>query len=98
MLEIIDLHMAASRLADADMLLCNAALPDLTQLLPRLTEQAPRVPIIIVAGNHDTPRSIETGTKPLTDGETGLEVVRILEAAQQSIRKDGERVFLELIQ
>ena len=41
--------------------------------------------------------AIEHGTKPLTHGEAGLDVVRILEAAQQSIQKDGERVTLELI-
>ena len=40
--------------------------------------------------------AIENGTRPLTDGEAGLEVVRILEAAQQSIRKGGERISLEL--
>ncbi len=39
--------------------------------------------------------AIENGTKPLTDGNSGLEVVRILEAAQQSLRKHGERVSLE---
>ena len=41
--------------------------------------------------------AIEHGTKPLTHGEAGLDVVRILEAAQQSIQKDGERVTLELV-
>jgi len=41
--------------------------------------------------------AIENGTTPLTDGKAGLEVVRILQAAQQSIRKDGERVPLELL-
>jgi predicted dehydrogenase len=39
--------------------------------------------------------AIRTGTPPLTDGRAGLEVVRILEAAQESIRKDGERVWLD---
>jgi len=39
--------------------------------------------------------AIETGVQPLTSGRAGLEVVRILEAAQASIRKQGERVFLE---
>ena len=36
--------------------------------------------------------AIETGRPTLTDGRAGLDVVRILEAAQQSIRKEGERV------
>ena len=34
------------------------------------------------------------GGSPQTDGEAGLAVVRILEAAQQSLNKDGERVRL----
>jgi predicted dehydrogenase len=33
--------------------------------------------------------SIREGRKPLTDGEAGLRVVRILEAAQQSIKQGG---------
>ncbi len=45
----------------------------------------------------DFASAIENGTKPVTDGEAGLDVVRILEAAQRSIRKDGERVALELV-
>jgi predicted dehydrogenase len=36
--------------------------------------------------------AIETGRPPLTDGRAGLRVVRLLEAAQQSLRKGGERV------
>ncbi|HEV2904980.1 MAG TPA: Gfo/Idh/MocA family oxidoreductase [Pyrinomonadaceae bacterium] len=34
--------------------------------------------------------SIRSSRKPLTDGESGLRVVSILEAAQQSIKKGGE--------
>ena len=37
-------------------------------------------------------RAIDGGPGPLTDGEAGLAVVRILEAAQESVRKDGQRV------
>ena len=37
---------------------------------------------------------IRTGTKPLTDGEAGLRVVRILEAAQRSIKAQGGRITL----
>lgn len=37
-------------------------------------------------------RSIETGEAPPTDGRAGLEVVRILECAQQSLAQDGARV------
>lgn len=38
--------------------------------------------------------AIEGGTATLTDGVSGLEVVRVLEAAQQSIHKEGERIHL----
>lgn len=38
---------------------------------------------------------IENGAKPLTGGESGLEVVRILEAASQSMRERGRLVDLE---
>jgi len=39
--------------------------------------------------------AVLTGSVPRSDGRAGLRVVRILEAAQQSIRKDGGRVFLK---
>ena len=38
--------------------------------------------------------SIRSRRKPLTDGEAGLRVVRILEAAQESIKQDGHFQFL----
>jgi predicted dehydrogenase len=34
--------------------------------------------------------SIREGRKPLTDGYAGLRVVRLLEAAQQSIKSGGQ--------
>jgi len=37
---------------------------------------------------------VRTRRRPLTDGEAGLRVVRILEAAQASIKSGGERVRL----
>lgn len=37
---------------------------------------------------------IRTGQKPITDGEAGLRVVRILEAAQRSIKAQGGRITL----
>lgn len=38
--------------------------------------------------------SIRGGRKPLTDGEAGLRVVRLLEAAQQSIKNGGKQIKL----
>ncbi len=49
--EIVDLPMAMEAVSGADMMLCNAALPELDRLLPRLREKAPHVPIIVV--NND---------------------------------------------
>jgi predicted dehydrogenase len=37
---------------------------------------------------------IERGAQPITDGEVGLRVVRILEVAQMSIKAGGKRVAL----
>ena len=37
---------------------------------------------------------IRTGTRPVTDGQAGLRVVRILEAAQRSIKAQGGRITL----
>src|SRR6202140_1485285 len=36
--------------------------------------------------------SIRSGQQPLTDGQAGLRVVRLLEAAQESIKNGGQRV------
>jgi len=38
--------------------------------------------------------AIELGKTPAADGETGLRIVRILEAAELSIKKDGVMVYL----
>jgi len=42
----------------------------------------------------DFARSCVEGTTPLSDAETALRVVAILEAAQESIEQDGERIEL----
>jgi predicted dehydrogenase len=38
---------------------------------------------------------IQTGKKPLTDGEAGIRTIRLLEAASQSLKKRGEPVALD---
>jgi hypothetical protein len=40
----------------------NAAILDAFTQLKRLRDLLPEVPVVIVAGNHDTPRSLETGS------------------------------------
>jgi predicted dehydrogenase len=37
---------------------------------------------------------IDKGDRPLTDGQAGLRVVRILEAAGQSLRQQGRPITL----
>lgn len=39
--------------------------------------------------------SIRTGNRPITDGQAGLNVVRILEAAETSLRSGGSLITLE---
>jgi predicted dehydrogenase len=38
---------------------------------------------------------IQQGKRPISDGSAGLHVVRVLTAAQESIRKDGQRIYLQ---
>lgn len=38
---------------------------------------------------------VEEGRRPLTDGENGLRVVKVLEAAQESLKRGGETVAIE---
>jgi predicted dehydrogenase len=44
---------------------------------------------------RDFVEAIEGGRAPVVDGRAGLAVVRVLEAAQESIARNGERVALE---
>jgi predicted dehydrogenase len=48
-----------------------------------------------VEGQHFL-EAIETGRRPVTDGEAGLQVVRILEAATDSMKARGKLVELEV--
>ncbi|MEQ8858813.1 MAG: REC domain-containing phosphodiesterase [Pseudomonadales bacterium] len=47
-MRLVDLPMAGEALPTADLMLCNANLPQLEQLLPQLRIRAPHVPIILV--------------------------------------------------
>lgn len=47
-MQLVDLSLAAESLDDADLMLCNAALPQLDRILPQLRRNAPDVPIILV--------------------------------------------------
>jgi len=37
---------------------------------------------------------IQSGTRPLTDGENGLRVLRVLAAGEKSLQRSGEQIFL----
>ena len=39
--------------------------------------------------------SVKNGTKPLSDGESGLNVVKVLEAIELSARSDGAKIRLD---
>ncbi len=47
-MRLVDLPKAGEALSSADLMLCNANLPQLEQLLPQLKTRAPHVPIILV--------------------------------------------------
>ncbi len=46
--EIIDLPMAVDAMHEADLLLANSSLPELEQIIPRLSSRSPNVPIVLV--------------------------------------------------
>jgi DNA repair protein SbcD/Mre11 len=52
----------------------NAAIVFAFQQFQRLREALPAVPIVLIAGNHDTPRSVETGTILRLFEELGVDV------------------------
>jgi predicted dehydrogenase len=43
-------------------------------------------------------RCIQHGDRPITDGASGLRVVRILEAATQSMKQRGQLVQLDAVE
>lgn len=51
----------------------------------------------LVAEANEFINSIQEGRKPLTSGADGLNVVRVLEASTQSIKKGGEKIYIENI-
>jgi DNA repair exonuclease SbcCD nuclease subunit len=52
----------------------NAAIVFAFRQFQRLREALPRAPIVLIAGNHDTPRSVETGSILRLYEEVGVEV------------------------
>ena len=38
---------------------------------------------------------VSSRSQPISDGKAGVKVLRVLEAAQLSLKKDGERIKLE---
>lgn len=72
--------MAGEALPAADLMLCNAALPQLEQLLPKLCIQAPDVPIILV--NHresvmQTTRGLRLGAADVVSGDDPEQLVLV---------------------
>jgi hypothetical protein len=59
----------------------NAAIVFAFRQFQRLREALPRAPIVLIAGNHDTPRSVETGSILRLFEELGVDV-----AAEQARR------------
>jgi exonuclease SbcD len=71
----------------------NAAILDSFQQLRRLRERLPAAPVVVLAGNHDTPRSVETGSiLRLFEAVDGVHV-----AAQEPRRLVFERLGLAVL-
>jgi EAL domain-containing protein (putative c-di-GMP-specific phosphodiesterase class I)/GGDEF domain-containing protein/DNA-binding NarL/FixJ family response regulator len=51
-MQLIDLATASDAMSTADLMLCDAGLPQLEQLLPKLKIKAPHVPIILINHAH----------------------------------------------
>ena len=86
------------RLYDAGVDVQGSALKDQAKILYRMGDilipNLPAVEALAQMVSHFR-ECIETGSRPLTDGVFGLEVVRLLEAATQSIAAHGQPVFLK---
>jgi hypothetical protein len=70
----------------------NAAIVFAFRQLQRLREALPGAPIVLVAGNHDTPRSVETGSILRLFEELGVDV-----AAEQARRLVYPRLDLAVL-
>jgi DNA repair protein SbcD/Mre11 len=70
----------------------NAAIVFAFRQLQRLREALPEAPIVLVAGNHDTPRSVETGSILRLFEELGVDV-----AAEQARRLVYPRLDLAVL-
>jgi hypothetical protein len=70
----------------------NAAIVFAFRQLQRLREALPQAPIVLVAGNHDTPRSVETGSILRLFEELGVDV-----AAEQARRLVYPRLDLAVL-
>ena len=102
-LDIVDLPMAIDRINDADLMLCNAALGQLEQILPRLRSSAPHVPIILINSSHaslTTTEGLEMGASDVVrDSESRhlvLAVQRELEHVCQYVTyRQTHRALIE---
>ena len=70
----------------------NAAIVFAFRQFQRLREALPQAPVILIAGNHDTPRSVETGTILRLFEEVGVDV-----AADEARRLDYPALGLSVL-
>ena len=88
--EIIDLPMAMDALSNADMMLCNAALPNLDSVLPQLRQKAPHVPIIIINNDEATLNTAEVMEMGAADAVAGCR------ASAEAVNRRGSHLFIGL--
>jgi PAS domain S-box-containing protein len=100
--EVVDLAMAMQSVGDADLLLANSELPELSELMPSLRQVAPNVPIILLnndSGSLTTTAGLQMGATdvvPTSEPERLVLVVkRELENVCRSQRLSETRRALE---
>jgi len=76
--QLVDLPMAGDALPSADVMLCNAALPQLERLLPQLRIRAPDVPIILVDHRETTMKTAHAMRLGAADVVAGADAEQLL--------------------
>lgn len=79
-MRLVDLPMAGEAMDAADLMLCNANLPQLEQILPQLKTRAPQVPIILVNppdSNLSTSAGMRLGAADVVSGQDPDELVLV---------------------
>ncbi len=92
--QLIDLSTAGEALPTADLMLCNAELPELERLLPSLKTRAPHVPIILVSSPEtdiSTSRGLQLGAADVVSRQEPDELVLVFKRELEHVCR-GQRM------